>query len=125
MRGLLALAATGAAALVLVPGAGAGETQLGVRAQDDGTWALLLSRPTVDPGPAELEYRNDGMDPHDLNIRRRGGEKVLSIAELEPAGVAELELRFRRGSRYVMWCSTLDGKHRALGMEAELRVRRG
>jgi hypothetical protein len=114
------------AALALVPGAaaGAGETPIGVRAQDNGDWALLLSRSVVDPGPAEIQYLNQGEDPHDLKIRRRGSADVLSIAELQPAGVAEIDLRLRSDSRYVMWCSTLGGKHRALGMETELRVRR-
>ena len=121
MRRLLAVAAAVAAGMAATPGAGAGETALGVRAQE---WELLLSRASVDPGPAEIEYVNQGEDPHDLKVRRKGGEKVFSIAELEPSGIAELELRFRKDSRYVMWCSTLDGLHRDLGMESELKVKK-
>jgi len=121
MRRLLAMAAAAAAGMAVTPGAGAGETALGVRAEE---WNLLLSRSSVSPGPAEIEYVNEGEDPHDLKIRRRGGQNVRSIAELEPSGIADLKMNLKRDSRYVMWCSTLDGKHRALGMEAELRVRK-
>ena len=114
---LLAAVALGAAR----PASAEAPTKLGVRADE---WSLLLTRPSVSPGDAEIQYQNRGEDPHDLQIRRRGSQRVHSIAELEPEGVAELGLRLRRDSRYVMWCSTLDGKHRALGMEAELRVKR-
>jgi hypothetical protein len=125
MRRALALtaAAAGLAAACLGagPAAAGEETKLGVRAEE---WNLILSRPSVAPGPAEIEYQNAGEDPHDLRIRRKGASRVFSIAELEPAGIAELDLRLKRDSRYVMWCSTLDGEHRALGMEATLRVRK-
>ena len=122
MRRAVTAALLAALALGTAGSATAGETtKVGVRASE---WNLLLSRVSVSPGAAEIEYQNAGEDPHDLQIRRRGSERVFSIAELEPAGVDELELRLRRDSRYVMWCSTLDGKHRTLGMEAELRVRK-
>ncbi|MGI9020761.1 MAG: hypothetical protein ACR2G3_08640 [Solirubrobacterales bacterium] len=118
-------ALAGVIAAVATAGSGpasAGQTTaLGVRADE---WSLILSRPSVSPGNAEIQYQNYGEDPHDLRIRRRGGSRVHSIAELEPAGVGELDLRLKRDSRYVMWCSVLDGKHRTLGMEAELRVKR-
>lgn len=120
------VAVVGALVAVATAGSGlasAGQTStVGVRADE---WSLILSRPSVSPGNAEIQYQNYGEDPHDLKVRRRGGSRVHSIAELQPAGVGELELRLRPDSRYVMWCSTLDGKHRTLGMEAELRVKRG
>ena len=119
----LALAAVGLLLALWSVGAAAagGETKLGVRATE---WNLLLSRAAVDPGDAEISYQNAGEDPHDLRLRRKGSARVHSIAELQPSEVAELDLRLRRDSRYVMWCSTLDGVHRELGMEATLRVRR-
>jgi plastocyanin len=114
---LAAIAGHGAA------GASAGsETEhVGVTARE---FSLTLSRAAVSPGDGEVEYHNGGEDPHDLQIRRRGTEKVISIGELGPGDTDEADLRLRKGGRYVMWCSTLDGKHRALGMEAELRVKR-
>ena len=92
------------------------------RTEEIGTWSSAAPRSR--PGPAEIEYHNAGEDPHDLKIRRRGASKVSSIAELDPGEVDELQMNLKRDSRYVMWCSTLDGKHRSLGMEAELRVRK-
>ena len=123
MRRLVTAAVGAGAALALAPMAGAGRA-LGVRAEDGGDWNLVLSRASVSPGPAEIEYQNAGEDPHDLKIRRRGGNKVRSIAELDPGEVDEIQMKLKRDSSYVMWCSTLDGKHRFLGMEAELRVRK-
>jgi hypothetical protein len=101
----------------------ASTTQIGVRATE--FQLTFTSPPPFRPGPAEIEYQNAGEDPHDLKIRRKGTRKVVSIAELAPQTVSpELELRLRRGARYVMWCSTLDGKHRMLGMQATMKVRR-
>ena len=86
---------------------------------------LALSRTKVDPGLGVVEFRNSGEDPHDLVLRRVGSTRRHQVPETLPGDVAaDLELRFRRDSRYVMWCSTLAGQHRAQGMEATLRVRR-
>jgi plastocyanin len=125
MRGSAALALAAVGLLCALSAAGSAvagaETKIGVRAEE---WNLILSRAAVDPGDAEIEYQNAGEDPHDLRLRRKGTSRVHSVAELQPSEVAELDLRLRRDSRYVMWCSTLDGLHRELGMEATLRVRR-
>jgi hypothetical protein len=124
MRRALALAAaTSATAALWASQAAAGTTQIGVRAIEFDL--TFTSPPPFAPGPAELEYQNDGEDPHDLKIKRKGTRRVLSIAELAPQTVSpELDLRLKRGARYVMWCSTLDGAHRLAGMEATMRVRR-
>jgi uncharacterized cupredoxin-like copper-binding protein len=121
MRRAAAVALAAVALGVAGPAAAGQETKIGVRATE---WDLTLTRVAVSPGDAEIEYQNSGEDPHDLRIRRRGSDRVRSVAELEPGGVDELDLRLKRDSRYVMWCSTLDGEHRQLGMEAELRVKR-
>lgn len=122
-----------AAAIVLAPAAllglgapgslaGGGVTSLGVTGTE---FDLVFSRPKVDPGDAEVEYVNAGEDPHDLKIRRKGSLRVYAIGEVGSGDPpATINLRFKRDSRYVFWCSTLDGLHRSQGMEATLRVRR-
>ena len=34
---------------------------------------------------------NQGEDPHDLKVRRKGTDRVRSIAELDPGGIAYLD----------------------------------
>ncbi len=85
-------------------------------------WSLVLSRPKVDKGPALIDVYNNGEDPHDLHLQRIGGPRVFELPELEPAGGDRLAVSLRRASRYRLWCS-LEG-HRALGMEATLKVSR-
>jgi hypothetical protein len=82
---------------------------------------FALSRGTIAPGRAIVQLANRGEDPHDLRLRRIGGRRGGSIAEVLPGEVGEWRGRLRRG-RYRLWC-TLEG-HRALGMRATLRVRR-
>ena len=122
-RTAVMVAAIAAAALGVAGPAGAGDdTKIGVRATE---FDLILSRAVVSPGAAEIEYTNQGEDAHDLQIRRRGSEHVYSVTEIPATGPPEeIDLRLKKRSRYVMWCSTLDGKHRMLGMEAELRVKK-
>ena len=64
---------------------------------------------------------NFGEDVHDLRLRRVGGSHTFGTAALAPGGRVELRVRLPHG-RYVLWCSIAD--HRALGMQATLRVRR-
>jgi hypothetical protein len=87
-------------------------------------WSLVLSRASIAPGKALIQFQNRGEDPHDLRIRRMGGAgslRVMGIGETEPSALQGLEVRLSPG-RYRLWCS-LPG-HRAKGMRAILRVRR-
>jgi hypothetical protein len=85
-------------------------------------YSLVLSRLSVRRGPALIQFLNRGEDPHDLRLRRVGSAApTLSVPEVGPGGLVELDARLRTG-RYRLWCS-LPG-HRALGMRAVLRVRR-
>ncbi len=83
---------------------------------------LTLSRGQIGPGPALIQYQNDGEDPHDLQIRRQKGGVTKTVDELEPGALGSVELRLKKGARYVLWCSLQN--HRALGMEAKLKVKR-
>lgn len=83
--------------------------------------SLVLSRQAMVRGPALIQVLNRGEDPHDLKLRRIGGARILSVPEIPAGGLAEAKVRLRTG-RYRLWCS-LPG-HRALGMRANLRVRR-
>ncbi len=82
----------------------------------------VLSRATIAPGPALIEMYNRGEDPHNLRIKRLGRKRVWRIPRTEPGESGELELRLRRGRRYLLWCSL--PAHRERGMDAELRARR-
>jgi hypothetical protein len=84
-------------------------------------YSLVLSRGTVRRGPALIQFLNRGEDPHDLRLRRIGAANTVSVPEMRPGGLAELDTRLRTG-RYRLWCS-LPG-HRERGMRALLRVRR-
>lgn len=85
-------------------------------------FSYVLSRAKLPPGPALIELYNGGEDPHNLRIKRQGRKRVWRTPRLEPAEVGEVELRLRRGRRYVLWCSL--PAHRERGMEAKLRARR-
>ena len=92
--------------------------RLGVSATE---FRLTLSRASVKPGVVEIELQNDGEDPHDLRLRRVGGQHTFTIAVTRPGGRRSVEIHLRPG-RYRLWCSVAN--HRALGMQAVLRVRR-
>jgi uncharacterized cupredoxin-like copper-binding protein len=92
--------------------------RLGVSATE---FHLTLSRPAVKAGVVEIELQNDGEDPHDLRVRRVGGSHTFSIPLVDPGKRRTIAIRVRPGS-YRLWCSLAD--HRALGMQALLRVRR-
>ena len=91
--------------------------RLGVSAEE---FHLTLTRPAVKAGVLEIELQNDGEDPHDLRVRRVGGNHTFTILLTQPGKRRTLALHVRPG-RYRLWCSVAD--HRALGMQADLRVR--
>jgi plastocyanin len=123
MRRALAFVVAFVAAGVAVPSAADGladpPSRLLVTASE---WNLVLSRAELDPGEAIVQLYNRGEDPHNLRIRRQAGGAVRRVAEQEPAATGQLEMRFKKGARYKLWCS-LEG-HEELGMKATLRVRR-
>ena len=92
--------------------------RLGVSATE---FHLTLSRQAVKAGVVEIELENDGQDPHDLRIRKVGGTHTFTIRLTKPGGLRSIEIHLKPG-RYRLWCSVAD--HRALGMQALLRVRR-
>jgi hypothetical protein len=80
-----------------------------------------LSRHSIKAGRALIELANFGEDPHDLRLRRVGGTKIWGTRVVGPEDTAMLSAKLRPG-RFKLWCSL--GDHRALGMEANLLVRR-
>jgi hypothetical protein len=92
--------------------------RLGVSAKE---FHLVLSRPSVKAGLVEIELQNDGEDVHDLRLRRIGGTRTYTVPDTKPGRRRILEISLLPG-RYRLWCSVAD--HRALGMQAVLRVRR-
>ena len=104
-----------------VAGGGGGKppNRLLVRGQE---FDLTLSRSEIGPGPALIQFQNDGEDPHDLQIRKQKGGATRSVGELEPGALGSVEIRLQKGARYQLWCSLLN--HRELGMEAKLKVKR-
>jgi hypothetical protein len=84
-------------------------------------YSLTLSRPKIAPGQAIVQLYNYGEDPHDLNLRRIGSERVDEVGEVESGQTGTLQLKLRKGSRYRLWCSIPT--HAGLGMVATLRTR--
>ena len=115
-----ALIVLGAGGASVSATAGSSTTTIGVRNGVD-EFSFFLSRTTVNPGPAVIQYQNIGEDPHDLKVKRRGDARIFAVGELEPDEVGHVSPRLKRDSRYELWCS-LDG-HREAGMEAVLKVR--
>jgi hypothetical protein len=85
-------------------------------------FTLVLSRQSVQAGPALVELANLGEDSHDLRLRRTGSARTRTwtIHAVRPGRQAVLEAGLRPG-RYRLWCSLAD--HRARGMRATLVVR--
>ena len=82
---------------------------------------LSLSRRTIKAGLAVLELSNMGQDAHDLVLERAGGRRVLVRWRVtQPGSVLSREVRLKPGV-YRLACSVAN--HRALGMQATLRVR--
>jgi uncharacterized cupredoxin-like copper-binding protein len=92
--------------------------RLGVTATE---FHLMLSRASVKAGVVEIELQNDGQDPHDLRVRRVGGSHTFNVPLVDPGERRTVAIHVKPGS-YRLWCSVAD--HRALGMQAVLRVRR-
>lgn len=82
---------------------------------------FALSRQSIKAGWAIIELRNAGEDAHDLRMRRLGGTRVYSWPVTQSGGVVDKEFRLPPG-RYILYCSLAD--HRALGMQAELLVKK-
>lgn len=80
-----------------------------------------LSRVRVPAGPVRIELANFGEDEHDLQLRRIGGSTVYKLPKALPGQRQILNLRLKPGL-YRLTCSIAD--HAALGMRAQLRVRR-
>lgn len=83
---------------------------------------LTLSKQKLRPGRVIVQFLNDGEDPHDLRLQRRGDTAELGIGEIVPGEYENLDAHLRKASTDVLWCS-LDG-HREAGMEATLRTRK-
>jgi plastocyanin len=80
-----------------------------------------LSRRTIKAGLAVLELHNMGQDAHDLALQRADGTRVLVRWPVaQPGAVVDREVRLRPGT-YRFVCTVAN--HRALGMQATLRVR--
>jgi plastocyanin len=84
-------------------------------------FSFALSRSTIRSGEAIVELVNQGQDPHDLRMRRRGGTRVYRWPVVRPGTYVDRAYKLRPGV-YVLWCSL--GNHRKLGMSAILVVRR-
>jgi hypothetical protein len=96
--------------------------RVGVRGSE---FDLLLSKQKVAPGRVIVQFVNSGEDPHDLRLQRLDPAGTQTGAELGSGVVApstydNLDLRLKKASRYVLWCSLAD--HRQRGMEATLKV---
>ena len=102
--------------------AGGGPTTIGIR-NGVSEFSFFLTRTKVKPGPALIQYRNTGEDPHDVMLQRRGSDAVTELPETLPGEVNTFpEMKLKADSKYILWCS-LDG-HREAGMEAGLKVKK-
>ncbi len=54
-------------------------------------YSLTLSRAKLRAGPAIVQLYNFGEDPHDLNLRRIGADRVREIGDVEPGDTGSLE----------------------------------
>jgi hypothetical protein len=104
---------------VAVPAAGAPAPN---RVQVVGKeFTLTLSRGTLPPGPAIIQFVNFGQDPHNLKVQRlAAGSHIRGIGIVAPGGHGDLAMRLRAG-RYRLWCSLAN--HASLGMQAFLTVK--
>lgn len=105
-------------------GAGASSRRAPARLLVSGQeYSLMLSRQTLQSGPAVIQFLNRGQDPHDLRLRRIGRTTgyAAKAPETRPGRLVELDARLAPG-RYRLWCS-LPG-HRKRGMRAVLNVKR-
>jgi hypothetical protein len=107
------------ALVVLVPGTAAAYPTRVQAVADE--FHLTLSRTSVPNKSVRIELANFGEDPHDLKLRRRGGNRTFVIPETLPGERKTRTFRLGPGT-YRVWCSVAD--HHELGMRATLRVRR-
>jgi hypothetical protein len=81
-----------------------------------------LSRAVIKTGATIIELRNMGQDAHDLVLARADGARVvIRFPEAQPGAVIDRQVRLKPGL-YRFTCTVAN--HRALGMQALLRVRR-
>ena len=106
-------------AVALIAGAAAAPSPSRLLVTAD-EFSLVLSRQSVAPGQAIIDFRNAGEDGHDLRMRRVRTKRVIALDEVPSLELARLDARLRKG-RWKLWCS-LPG-HRKAGMRATLRVR--
>jgi hypothetical protein len=114
-------------AAVLVPGAEAAPRSDAVPAATPPRllvtgreFSLTLSRATIAPGRAIVQFANSGEDLHDLVIRRTGGNRSFRSGVTSPGDVAQFTAPLKPGPRYVLFCSVAN--HRFIGMKAHLQV---
>ena len=122
LRLVVAVAVAGLVALgvgsVVHAGASGAPSRLLVKGVE---FNLTLSRDQIDHGPSIVDFENDGEDPHNLVIQKvGGGPKHRSGGKTAPGAVDEINLRFRPGHRYVLYCSLKH--HRRKGMVAHIKV---
>jgi plastocyanin len=86
-------------------------------------FSLTLSRATIAPGRAIVQFVNSGEDLHDLVIRRTGGSRSFRSGVTSPGEVAQFTAPLKVGPRYVLFCSLAN--HRFIGMKAHLQVADG
>ncbi len=122
LRAAAVAVALAAAALTVGGGPPAGASGAPSRLLVKGVeFNLTLSRDQIDHGPSIVDFENDGQDPHNLVITKvTGGPKHRSGGKTQPGAVDEINLRFRPGARYVLYCSLKH--HRAKGMVAHINV---
>jgi hypothetical protein len=82
-----------------------------------------LSRPYVVAGEVTVQLNNQGMDPHNLNLRLAGSEEPpLQVGEAGPGESRVGRFDLPPGT-YRLWCSL--PQHEEWGMSVELEVRGG
>ena len=87
-------------------------------------YRVALYRSRVLPGRVRLNLENLGEDGHDLRVIGPSGEASAvrgTSPEVKPGGRYTLKVTLRRRGLYRLVCTVAN--HRALGMQATLRVR--
>jgi Copper binding proteins, plastocyanin/azurin family len=112
------LVAVGVLVLLVSSMAAAAPTRVRVVAEE---YDLTLSRGSVPNKKVRITLVNSGGLSHNLRLRKNGGTRTFRIPATQPGERTTRTFRLSPG-RYRVWCSI--GNHRALGMQATLRVRR-
>jgi hypothetical protein len=108
-----------------VPEASPPPRTVSVKAEDAKAehFSFGLSRPYVLAGEVTVQLNNQGMDPHNLNLRLAGGEEApLQVGEAGPGESRVGRFDLPPGT-YRLWCSL--PQHDEWGMNVELEVRAG